>query len=610
MACLEIKDLTYYYPDATLPALNKLNLSIEEGEFVLLLGGSGSGKSSLAKAIAGLIPDFYGGKFGGEVCIDGKSLHKMSRKEIVRKVGMVFQDPENQLVMTGVEREIVFGMENLGLANSLMQRRYVEVREALSLSTITEQSVPELSGGQKQKIVLASILAMQPSILILDEPTSQLDPVAGEEILTIIRRLNEENGITVILIEQRLERCFHLADRFVVMEKGRIVYQHQDGRRLARWAAAGGSPFLPPLSKIFAFAGQWEIPLTVKEGRKIIRSVIAGNESAMDELKQKRPASEKIRAASPGNSIEMRDNGDNGTAQNLPTFLEVNNIWYNYENGNEALKNVSFKVNPGAFLAIMGENAAGKTTLLKSIRGFLKPGRGDIKIWNRNVQGYSAAELARTVAYLSQNPNDYLFMPTVREELMFTRKNLKLKNDGTIDQLLEKLQLGRYALLNPRDLSSGERQRVALAAVLAAEPQLIMLDEPTRGLDYELKKVLGEILLERQKEGLTIFLVTHDVEFAAEYARDVMLMSQGMIVVRGPREEILSCSAFYSPQVSKLFYNYQTGIVTQKDGERALKELARNCARNNNVRQNSPQKPIRTQGLKSANLIRRRNNHV
>ncbi|MFZ5754425.1 MAG: ABC transporter ATP-binding protein [Bacillota bacterium] len=552
MALVEVKDLTYYYPETDKPALDKINLSINEGEFVLIVGGSGSGKSSLVRALAGLIPDFYGGKYGGSVSIAGVELRQMGRESLVQKVGMVFQDPESQLVMTNVEQELAFGLENLGLPKSLMKRRIMEVAEALSLTPLLKSNTPELSGGLKQKVALASILAMQPDILILDEPTSQLDPVAGEEILTIIRRLNEDNGITVILIEQRLERCFHLADRFLVMEQGQIVYNHTDRGEIAKWAVENKSPFIPPLAKLFTVAGFSEIPLTVKEGRKLLKAV-----SSVSNQEFKKEESNP-RTVSSGKKEPL---------------VEIEKMWFAYENGTEALQNINFKIYPGDLIVLMGENAAGKTTLLKNIRGLLKPTRGKIKILHQDIRETSVEQLAGIVGYLSQNPNDYLFLPTVREELAFTLQNLCLKDNGKIDKWLERLDLTRYAMSNPRDLSSGERQRVALASVLVAEPQLILLDEPTRGLDYELKNNLGQLLLELQKEGKALLVVTHDVEFAAEFAQEVVLMTQGTIIARGSKYEMLTQSTFYSPQVSKLFNKFDDTVVTLREGEQALKRL-------------------------------------
>lgn len=551
MAFIKIKDLTYYYPNMEKPALDKINLEIPGGQFVLLVGGSGCGKSTLIRAIAGLVPDFYGGSYGGKIYINDKEVRQMERRSLVQQVGVVFQDPESQLVMTSVEQEIAFGLENLGLPNSLMKRRVMEVTGALALSGCLHSFIPELSGGQKQKVALASVLAMQPEILVLDEPTSQLDPVAGEEILTMVKRLNEENGITVILVEQRLERCFHLADRVLVMESGRILY---DGApdAAARWAVKNDLPFVPPLARLFAGAGYPDVPLTVKRGREILRSYYPLSGLSVQ--------ASKIKSPGPG--------GDE-------CLVDIQNLWFTYPNGKEALKNINFKIRPGDFIVIMGGNAAGKTTLLKNINGLLKPGRGQVKVLNRDTKKLSVEELASTVGYLSQDPNDYLFLPTVREELAFTLNNLGLPDNGISKEILSRLQLTPHAGVFPRDLSAGERQRVALASVLVARPRLLLLDEPTRGLDYRLKAELGNILRELQKEGTAIVVVTHDVEFAAEYADSIVLMAEGTIIAGGSKYQMLTRSTFYSPQVSKLFNNIVDGVVTLKEGSEVLAQLVK-----------------------------------
>lgn len=550
MALIKIQDLTYYYPETQKPALDNINLEIPEGQFVLLVGGSGCGKSTLARALSGLIPDFYGGTYGGKVYINNKEIRQLDRRSLVRRVGMVFQDPESQLVMTSVEQEVAFGLENLGLSGSLMKRRVMEVTGALALSGYLHGFVPELSGGQKQKVALASVLAMQPEILVLDEPTSQLDPVAGEEILAMVRRLNEENGITVILVEQRLERCFHLADRVLVMENGRILCDDVP-EAVARWAAKNKSPFIPPLARLFAGVGFPEVPLTVKQGREMLKTYYP-----FPNLKI--PNSTIKRAGSAGDEC----------------LVDVQNLWFTYPKGKEVLKNINLKIKPGDFTVIMGENAAGKTTLLKNINGLLKPGRGQVKVLNQDTQKLSVEELASTVGYLSQDPNDYLFLPTVREELAFTLNNLGLPDDdGIIEKMLNRLQLTPYAEINPRDLSAGERQRVALASVLVARPQVLLLDEPTRGLDYRLKAELGNILLQLQAKGKAVLVVTHDVEFAAEYAASIILMAEGTIIAGGSKYEMLTRSTFYSPQISKLFNNLVDNVVTLEQGREILTQL-------------------------------------
>lgn len=559
MSAIKIKDLTYYYPGAKKASLEKINLEIPEGQFVLVVGGSGSGKSTLMRAISGLIPSFYGGTYTGEVWLDNQEISQLDRNSLAHKAGMIFQDPESQLVMTSVEQEIAFGLENLGLKNGLMKRRVMEVSSALALSDYLQSFIPELSGGQKQKVALASVMAMQPDILLLDEPTSQLDPVAGEEIFNMIRRLNEENGITVVLVEQRLERCFHLADRILVMDKGEIIYDHHGLATISYWVKKKNTPFIPPLAKLFAGAGYAQIPVTVKQGRDILRSL--SWPEGFDYTSLNNP--EVINDAA-----DLNQNSD--TEDNL---MDIENLWFTYPDGEEALKGLNLTIKKGDFIALIGENGAGKTTLLKSMNGLLKPSRGLIKFNGQDTKDQAVEDLAVSISYLSQDPNDYLFLPTVRQEIIFTLKNLGLRDDGISKELLTRLKLSGYEDLNPRDLSTGERQRVALAAVLVTKPKLLLLDEPTRGLDYLLKEELGQILLELQQSGTSIVMITHDIEFAAEYAENIVLMAEGTIIDQGSKYEILSNSTFYSPQISKLLHNIADGVVTLEQGRILLDQV-------------------------------------
>lgn len=537
MPLFQCENLTYYYPDREKPALKGIDLSIEEGEFLLITGGSGSGKSSLARALAGLIPDFYGGRFGGKVYFQGRDMGQMDRRKLAREVGIVFQDPEKQLVMTSVEAEIAFGLENLGLPQAEMSRRVAEVLSFLDLAEVRQEFTAHLSGGQKQKLALAAVLAMQPRALVLDEPTSQLDPVAAEEFFNLIKRLNEEMGLTIILIEQRLERCFHLADRVVLIEDGQVKYEGT-AEQLARWAVAREIPFIPPVARFFVRLGFPSVPVTVKEGRRLLRSNFNY---------RKFPPLRPVVNENPGEPV-----------------LTISRVWFTYPNGKEALQDISLQIAGGELVAILGNNGAGKSTLLKTMAGLLKPGRGRVQVMGRDLSNECRPGDGR-IAYLSQNPNDYLFQDTVEEELLFTLKNFGLTDDGVVDELLEKLGLQRYRRVNPRDLSSGERQRVALASILVTRPRLLVLDEPTRGMDYRLKDELGGMLTGLSREGVSVVLVTHDVEFAAAYATRVLLLFAGRIVADGPKHQVLGQSVFYSTQIGKMCRGYVDGVLTLQD---------------------------------------------
>jgi energy-coupling factor transporter ATP-binding protein EcfA2 len=542
LALLEIQNIKYYYPGSTKSSLNSIDLKIREGEFLLVVGGSGSGKSSLARVIAGLIPEFYGGRLDGKLFFQEEKLKGDDRQILNSHVGIVFQDPEKQLVMTSVEAEIAFGLENLGLNQQEMFRRVAEVMSFLNLTSLRDKFTANLSGGEKQKVALASVVAMQPRILVLDEPTSQLDPVAAGEFLDLVEFLNKELGYTVVLIEQRLERCFHLADRIVVMEQGEIICDGTPGDA-ARWQLAHQLPFIPPVAKLFASVNSSVVPLTVRDGRRELHKYLPT--VSLQEIPER-----KVKLT-PVNEEH--------------TVLAANNIWYSYPGGREVVRGQSLCVKEGEFVVILGANGSGKTTLLKLLTGILKPDRGSVQLLGQDTRNLSLTELGRKVGYLSQNPNDYLFQDTVEDELMFTLNNFQLPDNGICEEILKKLNLYDLRQANPRDLSSGERQRVALASILVAGPRLLLLDEPTRGIDYRLKAELGGFLQGITASGGTVVMVTHDVEFAAENADRIVMIFDGMVACDGPRE-LMGESIFYAPQMSRLFRGIARGVLTVNEG--------------------------------------------
>lgn len=551
MAFIEIKNLSYYYPETREAALKNISAVIPEGQFVLVTGLSGSGKSTLLRAIGGVVPGHYRGKYDGAVLIDGKPVAASQRRWVAGKVGMLFQDPESQIIMNRVESEIVFGMENLAVDPRVMRRRAAEICASLNLTPYLQRGIPQLSGGEKQKIAMASILAMQPEILVVDEPTSQLDPCAAEEIFNVLRRLNEENGITVMMVEHRLERCLHLADRFMVMENGALVCDTSDSSEIAGWAQRYQPMLLPPVPRLFAEAGFASVPMTVKQGRKQMASIITSKLSASSPLLIKNSESRK---------------GE--------TLLQLDKVCFTYPDGTEVLKQISLEIARGSFTAVIGSNGAGKTTLLKTINGLLRPGRGRIFLGGEETARHSVEQLAQTVGYLSQYPGDYLFLPTVREELEFTAANLELEEQVDIDAVIRKFDLLPFAGENPRDLSAGERQRVALASVLISSPALILLDEPTRGLDYRYKEELGRMLVALQQEGTTLLIVSHDMEFISEYAENIVWISEGEILTHANKYEVLGGGTYYSPQMARLFKRFGDGVLTFADARNALSRLA------------------------------------
>ncbi len=532
---IKIKDFTFHYSGVEKPALNNISLEIEDGEFVLVTGPSAGGKSSLCRCMNGLIPHFYGGKVAGSVEVQGLNTLANSPRELATRVGMIFQDPENQLVTQDVEREIAFGLENLAFPRNLIARRIEESLDTLGIAALRYRPVYELSGGEKQKVAIASVLALHPEVLMLDEPTSELDPKSAEEVLSIVQRLNDELGITVILVEHRLDRVVQHTDRLIVLERGEIVVDgrtrdvlHKNYQEIA--AAGIGVPPVIKLAHQLKAAGitDMQTPLTVKEGRMMLQEIfqkISGELPEPDEKNIGKPV------------------------------IEVAKLWHVYPDGPTALRNINLKINQGDFVAIMGRNASGKTTLVKHFNGLLLPDRGLVSVDGIDTRKTTVAGLTKKVGFVFQNPNDHLFADTVEEEIGFTLKNLGLDNGEVrtrIDEVVTRFKLDEYRKQYPRALSGGQKQRVALASVLAIQPGILVLDEPTRGMEYRLKAELMDFLREYAARGNTVILVTHDVETVAEYAARVILLSEGNIVVDGDRREVLSRALLFSPQINRL----------------------------------------------------------
>lgn len=540
---IQFSRFTYTYPQALHPALSGVNLRIEEGEFVLVTGVSGAGKSTLLRALNGLVPHFSGGKVQGHVSVAGHSPAVEGPQVLSRVVGFVFQDPEAQFVVDRVEDEIAFALENLALPPAQMRLRVEEVMDLLGLTPLRDRPLESLSGGEKQRVAIGAALALRPRVLVLDEPTSQLDPWSADEVLQALVRLNRELGLTVILAEHRLERVLPYADRLVYLpapSEGR----RRNGRVLS------GPPrqvlprmeLTPPLVTLGKALGWDPLPITLEEA--------------------------------PATSGELRttSNQQPATSYRQPaTLLCIRGLSFSY-GATPALRGVDLEVGMGELVALMGRNGSGKTTLLRCVVGLLHPSGGEIELEGRSLVGLDPTRICRQVGYLPQEPDDLLFAETVAEELAVT-----LRNHGLLDRppispatLLERLGLGGVATAYPRDLSVGQRQRVALGAVTVTRPRLLLLDEPTRGMDYLAKQGLVRLLREWQAEGVGVLLVTHDVELAAQAADRVVVLDQGEVVAAGPPSEVLSGPSLFAPQIARLFPG--TGWLTV---EEALAGLAR-----------------------------------
>ncbi len=528
---IRLDHVTYSYPSQAVPALADLSVTIQAGEFVLVVGPSGSGKSTFLRALNGLVPHFYGGRWAGQARVFGQDPVALAPRGMAGLVGFVFQDPEAQFVVDTVEDELAFAMENLALPQATMRKRVEEVLDQMTIAHLRNRRISTLSGGERQRVAIASVLALQPEVLALDEPTSQLDPQAAEEVLVALRHLNEDLGLTIVLSEHRLERVIQYADRVLYLPALGAAPVLDVPR-----SVAAQLPLVPPLIELGRRLGWEPLPLTIKEGRVFARQLALGMAKASDEQKGSRALE----------NTEVR-------SQKQGPIVTVHDVHYAYD-GYPALRGVSFELRQGEFVALMGRNGSGKSTLLKHIVGLLKPQQGQVMVAGLDTRRVEVDELIRVVGYVPQNPGSLLFSDTLADELAFTRRAHGLPSDAAGSQLLlEKLGMGELAMRDPRDFSGGERQRAALAAILVAGPRVIILDEPTRGLDYAQKRALANLLIGLKKEGHSVLLATHDVELAAACSDRVVLLAEGQVVVDGPTRAVMSDSQVFSSQINKLF---------------------------------------------------------
>ena len=542
---IEYDHLTYSYDaDAQRPVLRDVSLTIEEGDFVLVAGPSGSGKSTLLRCINGLVPHFYGGTLSGRIRVAGHDPVALEPRRMSGIVGFVFQDPEAQAVVDVVEDELAFAMENQGVPPQTMRKRVEEALDQLNIAHLRRRRLSTLSGGERQRVAIAAVLTLQPQILVLDEPTSQLDPQAAEEVLDTLLKLNHDLGLTVVLSEHRLERVAAYADQILYLPgMGQPPIMGDPAQVL------GQIPLTPPIVELGKQLGWSPLPLTIRDARRFARRIQWPQPAETD------GASLPERAASSGQPL-----------------LEVRNLLFSYDQAapqsrEQVLRRVSLSVQRGEFVAIMGRNGAGKSTLLKQCVGLLKPHDGQVRVMGEDTRDVPVEELARTVGYVPQNPNALLFAETIAQELDFTRRAQRLPQ-GNDSAVLDSLGLAGMEHRYPRDLSTGERQRAALAAVLVGDPELILLDEPTRGLDYEQKALLIAFLQRQKRRQRAVVVVTHDVELVAQCAERVVIMGDGEIVVDGPVREVMSDSQVFSSQINKLFRDPQ--YLTVADVLRAL----------------------------------------
>ncbi|WP_405481566.1 ABC transporter ATP-binding protein [Streptomyces sp. NBC_00009] len=535
---IRFEDVSVTYDGAATPTVRNIGLDVPEGELVLLVGPSGVGKSTLLGAVSGLVPHFTGGTLSGRVTVAGRDTRTHKPRELADVVGTVGQDPLSHFVTDTVEDELAYGMESLGLAPDVMRRRVEETLDLLGLADLRDRPIATLSGGQQQRVAIGSVLTPHPRVLVLDEPTSALDPAAAEEVLAVLQRLVHDLGTTVLMAEHRLERVVQYADQVALLAgPGEPVLLGAPAEIMAV------SPVFPPVVDLGRLAGWSPLPLTVRDARRRsgeLRERLAGHEP-------REPHEQPQAAASPASRRSLLRSG---RQPEVPAVAEVAGLAVR-RGRVEALRHVDLSVGPGEIVALMGRNGAGKSTLLSTLVGLVRPSSGTALVGGAVPHRTGPRELIRRVGLVPQEPRDLLYADTVAAECAAADHDAGA-DPGTCRELVSRLLPGIADDTHPRDLSEGQRLTLALAIVLTARPPLLLLDEPTRGLDYAAKARLVTVLRGLAADGHAVVLATHDVELAAELSHRVAVLADGEIVANGPTSEVVVASPAFSPQVAKV----------------------------------------------------------
>jgi len=551
METYRIEQLSFAFPDQGHSTLSQINLTINSGEFVTVCGRSGSGKSTLLRHLKPVLTPH--GKRSGEIYFRGQPLESLDARLQASEIGFVLQNPDNGIVTDKVWHELAFGLESLGCDNQTIRLRVAEMASFFGIQTWFHKSVAELSGGQKQLLNLASIMVMHPSVLILDEPTSQLDPIAAIDFLETIRRINQELGTTVIMTEHRLQEVLPISDRLIVMEEGRIIADgepRQVGEQLRvmkhPMLASMPAPMQIHAEVVSGSAG----PVTVKEGRQWLDAFLSDKNAA--------PPMRK-----PADPTDFADE----LRKSVITFTDV---WFRYEkNGPDTIKDLSFEVKEGQFYCIVGGNGTGKTTTLSLISGIRKPYRGKILLHGKNVASLSTKDrFIHQLGILPQNPQTLFVKKTVEQDLyeMLSEASLtKEEKAQKVAEVVEFAELQQLLSMHPYDLSGGEQQRAALAKVLLLDPKILLLDEPTKGLDGFFKEKLAAFLQKLSASGVTIVMVSHDIEFCAKYAEKCAMFFDGSIIAAHPRKTFFAGHSFYTTAANRMARHVWSEAITTED---------------------------------------------
>ncbi len=531
---IEIQELTFKYAEAKKNALENVTLNIQKGDFVGIIGESGAGKTTLCSCLNALIPHHYTGDFYGSVKVEGQDTFDVKPDKLALKVGSVFQDIESQIVSYFVEDEILFGLENFGVPANQIEERITEALEALGISELRHREISTLSGGQKQKVVFASIIALKPDYLILDEPTGELDPASSLQIFKLLKKLNEERGITVIVAEQKIMLLCEFVKKLIVLEKGTVVHYGEIRSTLTHQREMEEAGINCP--RVLTLTGKMMEEGLTPSGMKTEERICLNTQEAADFIKRMM-----------GNDCHVKTDDDSLKPSQEPVtepseqpVLEFKNVCFSY-NETANVHDLNVKIQKGDFTAITGSNGAGKSTFSKLCNGLLQPSAGDVFVLGQNTKHNKVSSLAKHIGFLFQNPDRQICCSTVEEEIAFSLKNNGLSKEEIQSKVEATIkEFGFDAKTEPFNMSRGQRQRLCLACLIALNPEILILDEPTTGLDYRECMEMMNRIRELNENGTTVIMVCHDMEVVLDFAKSVIVMNRGEILAQGATREILS----------------------------------------------------------------------
>ena len=587
---IEIQELTFRYTGSKKNALENISLSIEKGGFVGIIGESGAGKTSLCNCINGLIPHHYEGDFYGSVKVDGTDTFDIDAGKLALKVGSVFQDIESQITGYFVEDEILFGLENFGIPADQIEQRITDSLETLGITELRHKEISSLSGGQKQKLVIAAILALEPDVLVLDEPTGELDPASSVQIFTLLKKLNEEKGITIVVAEQKIMLLCEFVKKLIVLEKGTCVHYGEIRSTLTHKKEMEEAGINCP--RVLTLTAKMVEENLVPKNMKSEDSICLNAEEAADFIKKvakidstkgNQVAYTAARKSGKNKGTDMSFSSLTGnSAPDDNAVLEFQNVAFSY-NETANVHNLNVKVKKGDFISIIGSNGAGKSTFSKLCNGLLKPSSGDVLVLGESTKKRKVSSLAKHIGFLFQNPDRQICCATVREEIAFSLKNNGIPQDEIEKRVTDTLnEFGFDGDSEPFNMSRGQRQRLCLACLIALNPEILILDEPTTGLDYrECMEVMGKIA-ELNNKGTTVIMVCHDMEVVLDFAKTIIVMNRGEILAEDETRTILGDRPLLErarllppqiAQVSMLLGNAFNDVFTADEMINRIKEV-------------------------------------